>query len=111
MTFRRLGSLVVTAALLLGAPAAAKERAKRHAPPAAPATQGTETLPEVLSRFDRVQTTIRTLSAEFAQTTRNPVLKAPVEAKGRFFLTKPDSVLWEYVTPEPMRFVVAGGEY
>jgi outer membrane lipoprotein-sorting protein len=38
-------------------------------------------------------------------------LKDPVVAKGRFYLTKPDSVLWEYSSPEPMRFVVAKGEY
>jgi len=68
-------------------------------------------LATVLESFDRVQSQIRTLSAEFVQTTSNPVLKEPVVAKGRFYLTKPDSVLWEYTTPEPMRFVVAEGEY
>jgi outer membrane lipoprotein-sorting protein len=70
-----------------------------------------ETLTEVLARFDRVQGEVRTLSAEFVQTTRSPLLKDPTVAKGRFFLTKPDSVLWEYSSPEPMRFVVADGVY
>jgi len=79
---------------------------------ARPKTQASgETLPEVLSRFDRVQGQIRTLSAEFVQTTRSPLLKDPMVAKGRFYLTKPDSVLWEYSAPEPMRFVVAEGAY
>ncbi len=68
-------------------------------------------LAQVLTRFDRVQEGIRTLSAEFTQTTRSPILKDPIVAKGRFYLTKPDSVSWEYTTPEPMRFVVANGEY
>src|SRR5882762_4787187 len=70
-----------------------------------------ETLSQVLSRFDRVQGQIRTLSAEFVQITRSPLLKEPLVAKGQFCLTKPDSVLWEYTSPEPMRFVVARGEY
>jgi outer membrane lipoprotein-sorting protein len=68
-------------------------------------------LSDVLARFDQVQGQVRSLSAEFTQTTRSPLLKDPVVAKGRFYLTKPDSVLWEYSSPEPMRFVVAKGEY
>ena len=70
-----------------------------------------ETLDQVLARFDQVQGQIRTLSADFVQTTRSPLLKDPTVAKGRFYLTKPDSVLWEYSAPEPMRFAVAGGRY
>lgn len=70
-----------------------------------------ETLSQVLTRFDQVQAQVRTLSAEFVQTTQSPLLKSPVVAKGQFFLTKPDFVLWEYTDPEPMRFVVAAGNY
>jgi outer membrane lipoprotein-sorting protein len=70
-----------------------------------------ETLADVLARFDRVQEQVRTLSAEFVQTTQSPLLKEAIVAKGQFFLTKPDSVLWEYTSPEPMRFAVANGEY
>jgi outer membrane lipoprotein-sorting protein len=70
-----------------------------------------ESLNQVLTRFDQVQGQIRTLSAEFIQTTRSPLLKDPIVAKGHFYLTKPDSVLWEYSAPESMRFVVAGGAY
>jgi outer membrane lipoprotein-sorting protein len=70
-----------------------------------------ETLDRVLTRFDEVQGQIRTLSAEFIQTTRSPLLKDPIVARGQFYLTKPDSVLWEYQSPEPMRFVVAEGSY
>ena len=69
------------------------------------------TLSQVLSRFDQVQGQVRTLSAEFIQTTRSPLLKDPIVAKGQFYLTKPDSVLWEYSAPEAMRFVVAEGAY
>jgi outer membrane lipoprotein-sorting protein len=70
-----------------------------------------ESLEGVLARFDSVQEQVRTLSAEFVQTTRSPLLKDAIVAKGQFFLTKPDSVLWEYTSPEPMRFAVANGEY
>lgn len=82
-------------------------------PKAAKATNAApvETLTEVLTRFDQVQGQIRTLSAEFIQTTRSPLLKDPIVAKGQFYLTKPDSVLWEYSSPEPMRFAVADGKY
>lgn len=70
-----------------------------------------EELNGILERFDRVQLSIRTLSAEFVETTRSPLLKEPIEARGRFYLTKPDSVAWEYTTPESMRFVLANTEY
>ncbi len=68
-------------------------------------------LREVLEAFDRVQSGIRTLSAEFSETTTSQILSEPLQSRGRFFLTKPASVLWEYVEPEPMRFVVANDEY
>jgi len=104
----------VATVILLTAAAGGAVLAKEHKPAAtasaAPAT-GSEDLQQVLARFDRVQAQIHTLSAEFVQTTRNTLLKEPVVAKGAFYLTKPDSVLWEYVSPEPMRFVVSEGEY
>ncbi|MBZ5638993.1 MAG: outer membrane lipoprotein carrier protein LolA [Acidobacteriia bacterium] len=68
-------------------------------------------LQEVLAGFDRVQGTIRTLSAQFVETTASQLLKDPIQAKGRFFLTKPSSVLWEYAEPEVMRFSIANDQY
>jgi len=90
--------------------AAAKDRNSSPAPATVAATPN-ETLKQVLARFDAVQAEINTLSAEFVQTTRNSLLRQPVVAKGEFYLTKPDSVLWEYSSPEPMRFVVSQGQY
>lgn len=80
---------------------------------AAPATaaEPARSLAEILVRFDAVQANLHTLSADFMETTRSPLLKEPIVAKGRFFLTKPSSVLWEYTSPEVMRFVVANDEY
>lgn len=96
-------AVIIAAMCLAGGEAGAKG-------PAA-TTPSNAALAEVLARFDKVQAQIRTLSAEFVQTTRNPLLKQPIVAKGEFYLTKPDSVLWEYVSPEPMRFVVSKGLY
>jgi outer membrane lipoprotein-sorting protein len=100
-------------AFVLVALAAGVVRAKepKHSTVPPKAQTAGETLPQVLTRFDQVQAQIRTLSAEFIQTTRSPLLKDPIVAKGRFYLTKPQSVLWEYSSPEPMQFVVAEGEY
>jgi outer membrane lipoprotein-sorting protein len=106
---RSIAALILLTVAASGG-ALAKDRKPAAAPTAAPAT-GAEDLQDVLARFDRVQAQIHTLSAEFVQTTRNALLKEPVVAKGAFYLTKPDSVLWEYVAPEPMRFVVSEGEY
>jgi len=81
---------------------------------ASPAAEPTVTDPEldrVLRHFDEVQSKIRSLSAEFHQTTTNPMLKAPQAADGRFYLRKPDSVLWEYQSPESMKFAIDSGHY
>jgi outer membrane lipoprotein carrier protein len=68
-------------------------------------------LDELLINFDRVQETIRTLSAEFTETTKSMLLTDEIVAQGKLFLTKPDSVRWEYSTPEEMRFVIADDQY
>lgn len=75
------------------------------------AAERSSSLAEVLNRFDVVQAKLQTLSAEFTETTESPLLKQPIVAKGRFYLTKPSSVLWEYTSPEVMRFVIARDEY
>ena len=104
-TLVALGTLVVFVGLV-----AAKEP-KPSGAAAGRNPASIESLSQVLSRFDQVQGQARTLSAEFVQTTRSPLLKEAIVAKGQFYLTKPDSVLWEYSAPEPMRFVVAEGAY
>ena len=74
-------------------------------------TDGPADLDAVLARFDAVQSSVRSLSAEFVERTESPLLKEPIVSEGRFYLTKPDSVAWEYTAPEPMRFVLANQEY
>jgi outer membrane lipoprotein carrier protein len=70
-----------------------------------------EELDQVLARFDEVQGSIQTLSAQFTETTSNTMLKDPIVAEGRFYMTKPDSIRWEYSSPEEMRFVIARDQY
>jgi outer membrane lipoprotein-sorting protein len=72
---------------------------------------GQPSLDEVLARFDEVQLGVTTLSAQFTETTVNELLKEPMVARGRFYMTKPDSVMWEYTSPETMQFVIAKDEY
>jgi len=110
MTGRR-GAFALLVIVLCASFAPAKEPKAAKSAAAAPAATAGIPLADVLSRFDLVQAQVRTLSAEFVQTTRSPLLKDPVVAKGQFYLTKPASVLWEYTSPEPMRFAVDAGEY
>ena len=109
MFVRPVAVALALLAALAGAVPARESKPSRAAKATSPAPA--ETLNQVLYRFDQIQGQIRTLSAEFIQTTRSPLLKDPIVAKGRFYLTKPDSVLWEYSAPEPMRFAVADGKY
>ena len=68
-------------------------------------------LDDLLARFDRVQDSIRTMTAEFTETTQSVLLKDEIVAKGKVYLTKPAAVRWEYTTPEEMRFVIANDTY
>ena len=74
-------------------------------------TVGAPELPEILARFDEVQNSIHTLSAGFKETTTNPLLVEPIHAEGRFYMTKPTAIRWEYSRPEEMRFVIADDLY
>jgi outer membrane lipoprotein-sorting protein len=94
-----LGFLIVTTAGMSG------DRGPKAEGPEDPALRA------MLERFDGVQEQIRTLRADFTMITRNPMLKEPVESRGRIYLTKPDSVRWEFSEPEEMAFVIANDEY
>ncbi len=111
MRFDRSPAHLLVAGLLL-ALAWGGSAAAADAPDSSSASGASDpALKELLAGFDRVQGTIRTLSAEFVETTTSPLLKEPIQAKGRFYLTKPSSVLWEYTEPEVMRFAIANNQY
>jgi len=68
-------------------------------------------LNDVLVEFDRVQASLQTISADFVETNTNALLSEPIVADGRFFMTKPDAIRWEYSTPEEMSFVISADQY
>lgn len=68
-------------------------------------------LEEVLANFDEAQIRFHSLSADFVQVTENALFKDPIEARGRLYMTKPNSIRWDYDAPEPMRFVIAKNVY
>jgi len=92
------------ALFLFVAPLTADDKVRKPAP-VDPA------LKEVLERFDRVQDSIRTLSSEFTWTTDSTLLKNPMVSEGKFYLTKPRAIRWDFTSPEPMEFVIAHDEY
>jgi outer membrane lipoprotein-sorting protein len=102
----RLVVAVAASAVAVAIASASPSRGKSETPARADAA-----VREVLDAFDRVQAGIKTLSAGFVETTTSQLLKDPIQSRGRFYLTKPSSVLWEYTEPEEMRFVVANDEY
>ena len=60
----------------------------------------------ILAKFDETQALTRTLTAVFTERKELGLLKDPVVAKGRFFYTKPDDVLWQYTDPDSRYFLI-----
>ena len=56
------------------------------------ASEPSPELTDLLASFDAVQSTITTLTAEFTETTTSMLLKDPIIASGKIFMTKPSSV-------------------
>ena len=97
-------SLIAAGTLLSGVTARAKDKAAALSP----AEQ--EKLTAILTRFDETQTSTRTLTAAFTERKEIALLKEPVVAKGLFFYTKPDDVLWQYTDPDPRYFLISKDE-
>ena len=68
-------------------------------------------LAEILKSFDDVQNTVQTLSATFTETTTNVMLLDPIVSEGRFYMTKPTAIRWEYSSPESMQFIIESDTY
>ena len=77
----------------------------------ATATAPAQGLSQILTRFDEVQSAVGSLSADFTMVTESLMLKDKLVASGRIYLTKPDSVRWEFDSPEQMRFVINENRY
>jgi outer membrane lipoprotein-sorting protein len=111
MTILRCRRHLVAAGLALSLSGVGSAAAPAGEDPARAGDAVSPELKEILAGFDRVQATIRTLSADFTETTTSHLLKDPIQAKGSLYLTKPSSVLWEYEEPEVMRFAISNDEY
>ena len=70
-----------------------------------------EEIDDVLAAFDAVQASISSLSADFRETTTSELLLEPAVSEGQIYLNKPNSLRWEYASPEPMQFVIASDQY
>jgi outer membrane lipoprotein-sorting protein len=97
-------TLLAALVIQTGDLARAKDRTK------APLTPEQEKLNAILTRFDETQGSTRTLTAAFTERKEIQLLKEPVVAKGRFFYTKPDDVLWQYTDPDPRYFLISKNE-
>lgn len=107
---RRSGLLAFVGCVLAFVPAALADSAS--AAPSGSVGGTSETgLEEVLKSFDEVQESIQSLTADFTQTTENRLLKEPLMGRGRFYMSKPASLMWEYSSPETMKFVISDDEY
>jgi outer membrane lipoprotein-sorting protein len=69
--------------------------------------EGTE-LGELLERFDRAQSEVQTLEAEFRETRDDGLFADPLVLAGQLFIKRPDRVLWVYSDPEPRYFLLEG---
>ena len=101
----RIAAAAMVGLLLLSGVAV---RARDKAKALGPAEQAK--LTAILTRFDETQASTRTLTAAFTERKEIAILKDPVVAKGRFFYTKPDDVLWQYTDPAPRFFLISKDE-
>lgn len=96
-------SLLAALILMSGGAARARDKAKLS-------TADQEKLDAILAKFDETQSSTQTLTASFTERKEIQLLKEPVIAKGRFFYTKPDDVLWQYTDPDPRYFLISKNE-
>jgi outer membrane lipoprotein-sorting protein len=101
----------LAAAVLAGALLRAAALAAAPAPlpdPASPKLTAAERLPTLIARVKHEQDNLRTLEANFVQSRASELLVAPEESRGVFYFAAPDSVRWEYQTPNPISMVIKG---
>lgn len=59
-----------------------------------------ESIEELLKKMQGVQNGITTLQADFYQRKTSKLFKTPQELNGIIYFKKPDSIRWEYISPE-----------
>lgn len=109
---RRLGVLLCAAWLSASvAKAGAQTPAAAVAPAAAGPATGTASAPaELMRRIDAAQADLRTLAAEFVQTSRIKLFKQQIRSQGRLLYQRgtPTKLRWEYTKPDPSTMLLIG---
>ncbi len=93
-----IGLLASVPAVLLAAASAAHD----------PYADFDPALRQVAEKFDAAQAAVTSVSAGFVERKEIGLLKNAVVQEGRFYHTKPDKFLWEYVSPEPKMLLMNG---
>lgn len=91
-------------------PAAAKPAKKALPDPLAPGVTGSARLEALLERVKAEQASRKTMEARFVQKQESALLAAPEESRGVFSYRAPDSVRWEYSSPNPISIVIQGDD-
>jgi len=99
-------ALAALLALALAVPAAAAELPDPKAPGLSPG----ERVRALVDRVKAEQGRVRTLEARFVQRQESSMLLAPETSRGVFSYRAPESVRWEYQSPNPISVVVDGEE-
>lgn len=69
-----------------------------------------ERLEALIEHIKRQQSAMDTLEAHFLQRRESELLSETEESRGVFYYSAPDSVRWEYETPNPISVVIDGRE-
>jgi outer membrane lipoprotein carrier protein len=97
-------SALVALALALGSPASAAELPD----PNTPGLSLSERVHALIDRIKAEQGRVRTLEARFVQRQDSSMLVAPETSRGVFSYKAPESVRWEYQSPNPISVLVDG---
>jgi outer membrane lipoprotein-sorting protein len=97
----RRAALLVLAVALAAAPALA-------APKKAPASQPLPTPAALLEKIEKARAGQTSLVGDFVQRKRLSLFRDEVRSTGRFQLRSPDSLRWEYLTPDPSVIILRG---
>ncbi len=78
-------------------------------PHTASAKADSDSLDAVVHRVQEQQRSTSTLEADFKQTKTLALLAKPEVSTGHFTYSKPNEVLWKYVSPRPVEMLIANG--
>ncbi len=92
-------------------PAAVRAAARPAQAPSRVETSTQAAAEETARRMEAALGAVKTLRADFQQTYYSMAAPEPLREKGVFTFQKPDSMRWEYQSPEKNVFLYAGGTF